>query len=32
MEVREPESNATLVVTALTVGRPQKTEPLTILP
>ena len=32
MEVRRPESNATLMVTASTVGRPQQTQELTILP
>jgi hypothetical protein len=32
MEVRKPESNATFVVTASTVGRPQRTQQLTILP
>jgi hypothetical protein len=32
MEVRKPSSNATLIVTASTVGRPQKTQQLTILP
>lgn len=32
MEVRKPASNATLIVTASTVGRPQQTQQLTILP
>jgi hypothetical protein len=32
MELRKPASNATLVVVASTVGRPQQTQPLTILP
>lgn len=32
LEVRRPESNATLVVTASTVGRPQETQKLTIIP
>src|SRR5277367_1834137 len=32
MEVRKPSSNATLVVTASTVGRPQQTQQLTIVP
>lgn len=32
MEVRKPSSNATLIVTASTVGRPQQTQQLTILP
>jgi hypothetical protein len=32
MELHHPDSNASLVVTASTVGRPQKTQQLTILP
>ena len=32
MEVRKPASNETLIVTASTVGRPQQTQPLTIVP
>jgi hypothetical protein len=32
MELREPGSNASLVVTASTVGRPQQTQKLTIIP
>jgi len=32
MELHHPNSNASLVVTASTVGRPQKTQQLTILP
>jgi hypothetical protein len=32
LEVRKPESNASLVVTASTVGRAQQTQKLTILP
>jgi hypothetical protein len=32
MEVRKPATNVTLVVTASTVGRPQQTQQLTILP
>jgi hypothetical protein len=32
MEVRKPASNETLMVTASTVGRPQQTQQLTILP
>jgi hypothetical protein len=32
MELHRPTSNATLVVSASTVGRAQKTQPLTILP
>jgi hypothetical protein len=32
LEVRKPTSNATLIVTASTVGRPQQTQPLTIVP
>jgi hypothetical protein len=32
LEVRKPASNATLIVTASTVGRPQQTQQLTILP
>jgi hypothetical protein len=32
LEVRKPSSNATLIVTAATVGRPQQTQQLTIVP
>jgi hypothetical protein len=32
MEMRKPASNAKLIVTASTVGRPQHTQQLTILP
>jgi hypothetical protein len=32
LEVRKPASNATLIVTASTLGRPQQTQQLTILP
>jgi hypothetical protein len=32
LEVRKPTSNTTLIVTASTVGRPQQTQQLTILP
>jgi hypothetical protein len=32
LEVRKPTSNATLLVTSSTVGRPQQTQQLTILP
>jgi hypothetical protein len=32
MEVRKPASNETLIVTASTVGRPQQTQQLTIVP
>ena len=32
LEVRKPTSNATLIVTASTVGRPQQTQQLTIVP
>jgi len=32
LEVRKPTANATLLVTASTVGRPQQTQPLTIVP
>jgi hypothetical protein len=32
LEVRKPTSNATLLVTASTVGRPQQTQQLTIVP